>query len=65
MNGAPANPMRGVSPSSRSSSAIAAVTGATCSACSRGSRSTSAMVRTGLATTGPVPGTMSTPTPAA
>ncbi len=65
MNGAPANPISGVSPSSASSSWIASATGPTCSACSRGSRCTSARVRTGSASTGPVPGTMSTPTPAA
>ena len=65
MNGAPANPISGVSPSSASSRAIASVTGATCSGCSAGSRCTSASVRTGSASTGPVPGTMSTPTPAA
>jgi hypothetical protein len=65
VNGAPAKPISGVSPSSVSSSAIASVTGATCSTCSTGSRRTSSSVRTGSASTGPVPGTMSTSTPAA
>ncbi len=65
MNGAPANPISGVSPSSRTSSPIASATGATCAGSSLGSAATSAAVRTGLDTTGPVPATMSSPMPAA
>ena len=64
MNGAPANPISGTRPSSGSSRPIASVTRATCSGASSGSAATSAAVRTGESTTGPVPGTMSTPIPA-
>ena len=65
VNGAPAKPISGVSPNAEVSSPIVSATAATCSSCRSGRASTSALVRTGLATTGPVPGTMSTPTPAA
>ena len=65
MNGAPANPMSGVAPSAvvmrRTDSAMSG----TWSGVSSGSRSRSARVRTGFATTGPVPGTMSMSTPTA
>ena len=56
MKGAPAKPMSGVSPSSRTSSRTASATGATPSASSAGRAATSAAVRTGCSTTGPVPG---------
>ncbi len=65
MNGAPAKPISGVSPSSARSSRIAAATSSSWPGSSAGNAATAAPVRTGSATTGPVPGTMSTPMPAA
>ena len=56
MNGAPANPISGVSPSAPSSRPTASATGATCSGTSAGRAATSAAVRTGWATTGPASG---------
>jgi hypothetical protein len=57
--------MSGVGPSSATSSRTACATKSTASGVSTGIFSTSALVRTGEATTGPTPGTMSRSTPAA
>src|SRR6478752_3678107 len=65
VNGAPAKPISGVPPSSRTSSCTAAVVTGTCSDVRSGIAATSARVRTGLATTGPMPGLMSRSTPMA
>jgi hypothetical protein len=64
VNGAPANPMRGVSPSSATVMPIASVMGASDAGSSSGRAATSAAVRTGESRTGPRPETISTPTPA-
>jgi hypothetical protein len=65
VNGAPANPISGVSPSSGRSSRTASATKPTASGSSGWIAATSSSVATGMATTGPVPGTMSRSTPAA
>ena len=65
MNGAPANPISGRSPSSATSRRTASVTYGIWSVDSSRTRSRSAAVRIGSAITGPVPGTMSRSTPAA
>ena len=65
MKGAPAKPISGVEPSSPTRPRTASVMKPTCSGVSSGIRSTSARVRTGSATTGPTPGTMSRSTPTA
>jgi hypothetical protein len=65
VNGAPAKPISGVGPSSATSIRTAVATGATAAGSSTGSVLTSAALRTGLCTTGPVPGTISSPMPAA
>ena len=65
MNGAPANPMSGVPPSAAVIRRTDSAMSGTWSGVSSGSRSRSARVRIGLATTGPVPATMSTSTPTA
>ncbi|SKV63337.1 Uncharacterised protein [Mycobacteroides abscessus subsp. abscessus] len=65
MKGAPAKPISGVAPSSPTSSRTAALTASTWPGSSRGSAATSAVVRTGLAITGPISGTMSRSIPAA
>ena len=65
MNGAPANPISGVRASSRTRVPIASVTKPTAAGSSSGSRSRSARVSIGSSTTGPTPGTMSTPNPIA
>ena len=65
VNGAPAKPISGVPPSSATSSRTDSVMNGTCSGVRSGIRATSASVRTGSATTGPTPGTMSRSTPIA
>ena len=65
MKGAPANPIRGTSPSAPTSSPTASATGSTRSGPAVVIRSTSARVRTGSAMTGPTSATMSRSTPAA
>ena len=65
VNGAPANPISGVPPSSATSDLIAVEVNGTCSGARSGMAATSASVRTGCATTGPTPGTMSRSTPTA
>jgi hypothetical protein len=65
VNGAPAKPMSGVVPSSPTSARTASMTGATCAGASSGMRATSAADRTGSATTGPTPATMSSSNSAA
>ena len=65
VNGAPAKPISGVPPSSPTSEVIASVVNGTCSGVSSGIAATSSRVRTGCATTGPTPGTMSRSTPTA
>ena len=65
MNGAPANPISGVSPSSATSWPTARVMYGTCSGVRSGIAATSSRVRTGAATTGPTPGLMSRSTPTA
>lgn len=65
VKGAPAKPINGVEPSSTVSSRTASATAPTSSGTSRGSAATSPIDRTGLATTGPVPATMSRSIPAA
>ena len=64
MNGAPAKPISGVLPSSATVSLTASRIGSRASQVSWGKAATSAAVRTGVSSTGPTPGTMSTPTPA-
>ena len=65
VNGAPANPISGVLPSSPTSPCTASVMNGTCSGVRSGIASTSAIVRTGSATTGPTPGSISRSTPTA
>ncbi len=65
MNGAPAKPISGTSPSSRTSIETASVTGETCAGSSGFMPSTSATDRIGCSITGPTSGTMSRPIPAA
>ena len=65
MKGAPAKPMSGVAPSSATSWRTAREMKGTWASVRSGIASTSASVRTGEATTGPTPGTMSRSTPTA
>ena len=65
VNGAPANPISGVAPSSATSSRTASVMKGTWSGVRSGMAATSASVATGSATTGPIPGLMSRSTPTA
>ena len=65
VNGAPAKPISGVSPSSATRALMAAVVNGTCSGVRSGIAATSSRVRTGWATTGPTPGLMSRSTPTA
>ncbi len=65
VNGAPANPMSGVPPSSARSASTAARTGATSSGSRSRSWPRSARVRIGRAMTGPTPGLMSRSMPTA
>ena len=65
VNGAPAKPISGVPPSSATRPRTASLMNGTCSGVRSGIASTSARVRTGLATTGPMPGLMSRSTPTA
>ena len=65
MNGAPAKPMSGTSPSSDTSCDTACATGATCCGSSPLMAFTSAMLRTGCSITGPTSGTMSSSMPEA
>ena len=65
VNGAPANPISGVSPSSPTSRETASVMKGTASGVRSGIASTSASVRTGEAITGPTPGRISRSTPTA
>ena len=64
MNGAPANPISGVAPNSATTAAASAATGASAAGSNGGNPTTSAAVRIGSATTGPVPATICTSTPA-
>ena len=65
MNGAPAKPISGTSPSAEVSWVIAVATGATCSGSSGAIARTSSRVRIGWSITGPTSGTMSSAIPAA
>jgi hypothetical protein len=65
VNGAPANPISGVLPSSPTSDLTASVMNGTWPGSRSGIAATSARVRTGDATTGPTPGLMSRSTPTA
>ena len=65
MNGAPANPMSGLPPSSPTRDLTASARNGTSAGSSGRSRSTSPSVRNGRSTTGPTPGLMSTSTPIA
>ena len=65
MNGAPAKPMSGVSPSSATISRTASGIGSTPLGVQRGQGRDVGGRAHRRATTGPVPATMSTPTPAA
>src|SRR3954470_12353002 len=65
VNGAPAKPMSGVPRSSATRLLTAVLMNGTCSGVRSGIAATSARVRTGLATTGPIPGLMSRSTPTA
>ena len=65
MNGAPANPISGVAPSSPTRVCTDSVMKGTWSGVRSGIASTSASVVTGFATTGPTPGLMSRSTPTA
>ena len=65
MNGPPANPISGVLPSSATRLVTASVTNGTSSGSSPRSPRMSASSRIGWSTTGPTPGLMSMPTPAA
>ena len=65
VNGAPANPISGVLPSSPTRPWTARVMNGTCSGVRSGIAATSSSVRTGWATTGPTPGLMSRSTPTA
>ena len=64
VNGAPANPISGVDAERGAVAAAASMIGASAAGSSGGSAATSAAVRIGWATTGPVPGTISTSIPA-
>ena len=64
VNGAPAKPMSGVSPSSATVRCTASRMGSRAASGSSGRAATSAADRTGCSSTGPRPATMSTPTPA-
>ena len=64
MKGAPAKPMSGVSPSISTVAAMASRMGSRALSVSSGRARTSSRVRTGRSRTGPLPGTMSTLTPA-